>query len=170
MPPFGRMPGRAAETVLTFNLGNARPVQLTHCADHRVCFDGFGTSVVSDSDLPEPAGLIETGTLHLGVETDVSTQLILVGGVGKVLFEHWLRGKVLWPVLGPERVGVDVIGAVHPAARIGVLQPGTADIGVLFDYHKVDARLLQPDGAQQTGHSGTDDQYLECRTGVFRYF
>ena len=46
---------------------------------------------------------------------------------------------------------------VHPAARIGVLQPGSAHIVVLVEHHAVDAGLLEAVRGQDPRHARPDD-------------
>ena len=55
-----------------------------------------------------------------------------------------------------ERVAEQVAGDIDPAARVGVLQPRAADLGVLLVDDGVDAGLSQPVRRQQARHAGTD--------------
>ncbi len=54
-----------------------------------------------------------------------------------------------------------MVGAVHAAAGVGVLEPGAADVGVLLEDRMRDARLLQADRRVDPGHAGTDDGHVE---------
>jgi hypothetical protein len=58
-----------------------------------------------------------------------------------------------------------VVGVVHPAAGVGVLEPGPADVGVLVDHDEGDADLLQSVGREQPRHAGADDRDLERGVG-----
>ncbi len=82
----------------------------------------------------------------VGAALEVGAQLLL------------LRIELRPVVVGLEGVAVEVIGDVNAAAGVGVLEPGAADAVVLLDHRVGDARLLQPDGGEQTRHTGADDQ------------
>ena len=63
--------------------------------------------------------------------------------------------------VGCERELIEVVGRIHAAARVGVVQPGAADGGVLFDDHERNAQRLELDGRAQPRFTGADDQHLE---------
>ena len=54
-----------------------------------------------------------------------------------------------------------MVGDVHPAAGIGVLLPGAADVVVLLEDREVDAGLLQAVGGDDPAHPGADDGDVE---------
>ena len=64
-----------------------------------------------------------------------------------------------------ERVAVVVVRDVDPAARVGVLEPGAADVGVLLEHRTDDAGLLEPVRGGDAGHAGADDRDAEVAAG-----
>ena len=83
----------------------------------------------------------------------------------EVVEQLGLCREVLWPVVAlGERVAVQVAGDVDPAAWIGVLQPRSADVGVLLEHHGIDTDLPETMRGQQARHSGTDHGDAEVAT------
>ena len=75
-------------------------------------------------------------------------------------------GEVERPVVAlRERVAVVVVRVVDPAARIRVLEPGAADVGVLLDDHVVDAGLREPVRGEEARHARADDDDAEVGVG-----
>ncbi len=102
--------------------------------------------------------LVEAGSEHLCSQPDVLPQAELVDAAAEVLEEHLLRREGLRPVDGlEERVAVEVAGDVHPAAGIGVLEPGATDLVVLVEDDHVEARLDEPVRRHDARHARTDD-------------
>ena len=64
-----------------------------------------------------------------------------------------------------ERVAVVVVRVVDPTARILVLVPGAADLGVLLEDDDVDAGLREPVRGEQPGHARADDRDAEVGVG-----
>ena len=72
------------------------------------------------------------------------TNAELVDAAAEVGVQLGLRRVEVRPVVAlGERVAVVVVGDVHPAARVGVLLPGAADVVVLLEDRVVDAGLLR---------------------------
>ena len=103
---------------------------------------------------------------HLGAEPDVVAQAEVVGAATEVVEQHVLRREVERPVVAlREGVAVDVVRVVDAATRIGVLEPGAADVVVLLEDDEVDAGLLQPVGGEQARHARADDDDAELGVG-----
>src|SRR5205085_6913526 len=69
-------------------------------------------------------------------------------------------------VVGRERELIVVVWRVDGAARIAVLEPGAADVGILFEDLKGNAGLLQLDGNADAGDTGADDRYAKVACGI----
>ncbi len=163
MAPLGGVEGRAFEAVAALDVGQARPVELAHGGDHRIGLDLAQTILRLQRDLPDGAVLIPDHFLHLGLEADLLAQIVAVGDATEIVQQNRLGGEVLRPVVvGLEAVGVDVVGAIHPAAGIGVLQPGPANIGVLLDDLEVDAGLAEADSGQKARHARPNHQHMHA--------
>ena len=97
----------------------------------------------------------------------MAAQTELVGAGFEIVEEHVLGREVQRPVVSlRKRVAVIVIGVVDAASGIGVLEPGTAYVGVLLDDHEADARLLESMAREQARHACADDDH--CERGVGR--
>ena len=84
----------------------------------------------------------------------------------EVLEQDRLRREVERPIMAlREREAVVVVRVVDPAARIGVLEPRTADVVVLLDDRERHPGLLQTVRGQQAGHARADDQHVEVDVG-----
>ncbi len=173
MLPASAVKRRAGKAVCALDRRQIGPVELPDGADDRVGGVGLRLVVVSDRDLPAAAGFIKACFGHFGLETDVLPQLEVSGGVGKVLSQDGLRRKMLRPVFGPEGIGVGMVGAIDPAAGIGVLVPGATDVAVFLDDLERDPCFFEADCRQQPGHASANDQHLKFgagRLGNVEYF
>ena len=54
---------------------------------------------------------------------------------------------------------------VDAAARVGVLEPGAADVGILLEHDDVDADLLEAVSGDEPGHARADDADAELAVG-----
>ena len=52
-----------------------------------------------------------------------------------------------------------MVGYVNPATGVGVVEPGAAHVGVLFQHHHVDTHLAQPMGHEQARHAGANHSH-----------
>ena len=165
MAPAGGVEGGSGEPVPTLDVGHARAVQLAHGRDHGVGLNyAPDAGLVAHRDLPEGPGFVPVEGLDLGLEGDLAAQVIAIGHAAEVLQQDRLGGEVLRPVVvGLKAVGVDVVGGVHPATRIGVLEPGAADVGVLVEDLVAHASLAEANAGEQAGHAGADDEDVHLR-------
>ena len=71
--------------------------------------------------------------------------------------------EVLRPAhVGRKGVGVQQAGRIHPTARIAVLPPGAARLGVFFENReRRQAEFFESEAGQDAGHPGADNHHLE---------
>ena len=162
--PARRVKGRAAERRQPREFGDLRPVQLADRADQSVGDDAVLVAVRSaQAHAPLRRRRVEDRGNHLGAETNVLANAVLVGAALEVRGELLLSGVEFRPiVVGLERIAVEVVGDVDAAARVGVLVPGAADPLVLLDHDEGDAGVAQADRRQEPRHSGADDHHLKA--------
>ena len=164
--PAGRVERNALERLAPRDRGERRAVQLADRADDRLCLERLLALRRAQAQRPRAALLAPLGRRDLGLEADVLAQPEAIGAGPEVVEQHLLRGVVLRPVLAlGERVAVEVVGHVDAAARIGVLPPRAAHVGILLEDHERHARLLEPVGGHDAGHAGADHRHLEGRVG-----
>ena len=157
--PLGRVKRRPGERVAPVDVGQLRSVQLARCVDDGV--ERVGARIRPSRStvlhLPRCRIVVERHGLHRGREPDEPAHAELVGEAPEVVEQRGLCREVLRPVVAlGERVAEEMAGDIDPAARVGVLQPGAADLGVLLVDDGVDAGLTQPVRGQQARHAGTD--------------
>src|ERR1700682_6392456 len=88
-------------------------------------------------DVPKRTRLIPSRALHLGVETNFGSKLVLVGDIAEVVPQFRLRRIQPAPVISrSERKRVEVGGNVAGAAGIAIIAPGASDVGSLLDDQK----------------------------------
>ena len=156
--PLGRVKRRPGERGATGNVGQLRSVQLARCIDDCIERVGVGATLPVDGvDLPRCRAVVELHGLHRGRELDHPAHAELVREAPEVVEQRGLSREVLRPVVAlGERVAEQVAGDIDPAARVGVLQPGAADLRVLLVDDSVDTGLSQPVRRQQARHAGSD--------------
>ena len=167
--PLRRVHRQSFERVAPRDVGEFRAVELAHRADQGVGLEGLGGAdpVARDrADLDEPACrlVVPAGAHHLGAEADVVGDAVLLHAALEVALQLGLLGEELGPaVVGGERVAVEVVAHVDPAAGEAVLVPGAADPRVLLDDRVGDAGLSQADAGEHPRHPGPDDHHAEGR-------
>ena len=116
---------------------------------------------------PVATGLIESGLGEPRAQAHVGQQAVLFGQLLHVDLDFRGRGKAARPVgVGREAERIDGGGHIHMRAGVGVVPPGAAQAGLLFDNHEVvHARALQADGHAQPGHASAQDHDLMLRMG-----
>jgi hypothetical protein len=148
--PAGAVEGVPRERVEAFDLGVARAVEHTGGRDHHV-------DLVSDTARCRelPAAVATGAAHHLVPEADLAHDVVTVRDPFEVRLD--LAGE---PVTPRGSVRVDEVRKEGTAGtRIGVLPPGTAEpLGLLVDREVLEARLAQPDRAEDARHPGADDR------------
>ncbi len=120
--------------------------------------------LMAHRDPPQAVGLVIDAGDHPGVEHRPFTDLVLVGHAHQVILHVVSLGVVVIPLrIDFEREGVEVTRRIDADARIAVLPPGAADLGILFDDNMVVAGLGEFDAGDDAGHAGADHQHLEPR-------
>ena len=154
--PSSGVEGGTGEGRRARQVGDVGPVELADAAD-----DGVGRRDRARARRPRGGGgstridasSSSTGQ-HLGAEADEGPQAVLVGDAAEVVEQHLLGGEVLRPVVAlREGVAVEEVRHVDAAARVGVLEPGAADVVVLLQHHDLDAGLVEAVGGHQPGHA-----------------
>src|SRR5271156_6542831 len=103
----------------------------------------FATSVAFDGKAPGTRLLVPACRLDLAAQCHMLIKRML-GGEGLQIFEHVrLPTEVFRPDARLARVAVDVAVDVDATSRIGVLEPGTAELGVLVVERERDSCLLE---------------------------
>ena len=83
---------------------------------------------------PDLSPLVPPGFEDLRLERDQTFELEFADAAAEVVQEDGLRRVELRPVSGLGKgVAVHMVGDVDPASRVGILQPGTTHVGVLFE-------------------------------------
>ena len=93
------------------------------------------------------------------------TQAMPVRDALEVFQQDRLGGEMLGPDGGLEGVGIDVVGAIHPATRVGVLEPGAAHLGIFVHDLERHAGLFEPKASQQAGHARADHKHVQLARG-----
>ena len=168
--PLRRVPGGSGEGLHARKGRHLGPVQLADRGDHRVGpAHAARPALLAQLDFPLLARLVPAQCFDLDPETDVATQLELVGELLQVFPDFGALGIVGGPMqIGGERKRVEMIGRVDTRLRIVVLEPGTAHIRILLDDGETDAHLPHPDGGAQARQSGADHEHLEVRQSLWR--
>jgi hypothetical protein len=87
---------------------------------------------------------------------------VLVGRTLEVGPQLVALGEEVRPfVVQLERVGIEVVGRIDPAAGIEVFIPAAADCRVLLDQREGNACLPQPDRGADARHARADDHHRE---------
>ena len=168
--PGGRVERGAGEVLASRERGERRAVELADGADEGVEGLRRGGGVVArrgDAQVPLPRPVVEAGLGHLGGEADDVAQAELLGHALEVGEQVGLGREPRAPLVGlGEGEAVELVGHVDPAARVHVLQPGAADVGVLLEHGDRNAGLAQTVRRGQTGGAGADDRATETGAAV----
>ena len=148
--------------------GKGRAVELSHRADDTVDLLGrVGAVVRPHGQRPPPRGVVEAGLGHLAAETDALAEVQLLGRRLQVGQQVGLGREAGDPVVGlGEREAVELVGHVDPAARVDVLQPGAAHVGVLLEHGDLHPGLAQAVRGRQARGARPDDRAPERAADV----
>ncbi|KAH9826809.1 Uncharacterized protein Tdes44962_MAKER09952, partial [Teratosphaeria destructans] len=121
---------------------------------------------ILDLHLPELRLLPPPCALHHAPEAHEAGNVVPFGDVAEVLLDLGAEGELLGPGrVEREAVAVEVRGDVAAAARVGVDEPGAADVVALLD--EFDARgqavALELHGGAEAAHAGADDEDVDVR-------
>ncbi len=122
-----------------------------------------------------PIGVVvPVGGRDAGAESDVASQVVLVGHELGVAEDLGLRGVPLRP--GPLilEFGVPAVGVVDredvaAGARVPVPVPGTADVVAGLEDHSAQAGAAHPDQLVHPGEPGADDHHVDLGGVVLRH-
>ena len=149
-------------------VGVLRVIEEAERADHDVRLETLASVEVDGVGL---GPLVPHGVADGGVETEVGPQSEVVEHLFEIGLQLGLLGVGPGPVVGLERVGVEMRSHVDLGPRVTVVPPGTAGPGgLLEDGEGMNARLLELDRRGNAGEAGPDDGDLggACRPKVFR--
>src|SRR5207244_5934718 len=104
-------------------------------ADHRIGLDRrLAAGGVAEAERTAARRLVEPRLDHLGPEADLRADAVVAGAALEVVAQLVPPREELRPVVvRRERVAVEVVRDVHPAAGIGVLEPRAADPVLLLE-------------------------------------
>ena len=157
--PGGRVEGRAREALLASDGGKRRTVQLPDRADDAVDDLGrLGAVGGADGQRPLGRGLVEARLGHLAPEADALPQPEVLRRRLEVGQQVGLGREAGDPVvrLG-ERVAVQLVGHVDPAAGVDILEPRPADVAVLLEHRDRHTGLAQAVRRRQARGARADD-------------
>ena len=119
-------------------------------------------------DAPQLLRLIPGAAEHAVIEEHLVAQAVFLRDTQQVLLDLRALGVVAAPVrILLEGVGIEMAGGVDGHAGVDVLQPGAAEIGVLFDDREVVAGLVELDARGDAAHAGADHGHLEVGGRLF---
>ena len=149
--PGGGVEGGAVEALAALNGRKGRPVELPHRADDAVELLGqLGPAAVPHGQRPGAGLVVEAGLGHVAGQADALGQFQVLGRRLQVRQEVRLGREAGGPVIGlREGEAVELVGDVNPAARIHVLKPGPAHVGVLLEHGDRHTGLAQAVGGRQ---------------------
>ncbi len=165
--PGGRVEPGALEFVTPCDRGKGGSVELSGGTHHRVeRLRRVRAVTPAQGQLPRLGGLVDAGLGHGAVEADALHQSQRRAHVSQVGQQVGLRREARRPVVGlREREAVELVGHVHPAAGVHVLEPGATDVVVLLEDSHVHAGLTKPVGRGEARGAGPDHGTPERPSG-----
>ncbi len=152
--PAGGVERRSSEPVEPGPVGEVRDVEESHRADQDVAFVDLARV---EPDGPHVAVVVPPGRAHGGLQAEVRGQPVVGHGFLQVGLELRLAGVGPGPVVGLERVAVEVRVHVDLDPGVRVVPPGPTHAGGrLVDGERGDAGPLQVDAGGDAPEPGTD--------------
>ena len=162
------MPGLSTKAIRAFEVRNKRCREHPHGLEQkpgRCALAAFGF------DPPEIVGLAVARRLHTRIESDVATEVELIGHVVEVAEGFGLGSEVLAPLplveefLG-EGVAVAVALRIEASAWVAVPVPSTANPTASLEAASGEAEFAEPVDEVEPGDAGPDDNGIEVRLGL----
>ena len=158
--PARRVEDLALEGVDAFDVGQPRLGQAAGADDQGLRDPG----AVRRTHGPALGVVVPRRVLGGRVEDEAVERSRLRGDLLDVVLDLRLRGVGARPVVGRERVGVELARDVAGRARVGVVAPGATHVRALLQDHEVGlAVLLELDRGAQAGEAGADDQMVHVQ-------
>jgi hypothetical protein len=154
--PLGGVEGPALEVAGALDAGEGGAMLLSGRDDHGV---GVPLAAVLGADRPAPVAVVPADVADLDTELGDAIDAVGVRDALDVAQDLALRGTQPRPVPPLRvRVGVEVAWHVAGGARVGVVEPGAAQLGGPVDQRQVpEAVSLQLDRGSDAAEAATDD-------------